>query len=283
MLPFATIQSAGREKSPASKSTGSTKPVTHLKTKIYVSILSDLVSMSVADIPPEMAQHIRVNRRNQFLPIIQNDFLKTRLADLAEVTHEKTTMKFHFHYSPISIGRLRLMLHVEQALHSLRKLGFGKKDVDEVKGIFSDTNVYLLCGTVLVGSVHVLFDFLSFKNDVAFWRGKRSYEGLSLRSTLWRAFSQIVIFLYLVDENTSLLVLIPAGIGMLIELWKCKKILRIEVGWLSVRFRADDAERQAESQTKMVDREAMRYLSYLLYPLISCGAVYSLLYQPHKR
>lgn len=239
--------------------------------------------MSVADIPPEMAQHIRVNRRNEFLPIMQNDFLKTRLTDLAEVSTATTSMKFNFHYTPIGIGRLRLMLHVEQALHSLRKLGFGKKDVDEVKGIFSDTNVYLLCGTILVSSVHVLFDFLSFKNDVAFWRGKQTYEGLSMRTTLWRGFSQIVIFLYLVDEHTSLLVLLPAGIGMLIELWKCKKILRIEIGWFGVRFRAGDAEYLAESQTKIVDREAMRYLSYLLYPLCACGAVYSLIYQPHKR
>lgn len=38
----------------------SAKPVTHFKTKVYVSILSDDVSMAVADIPPEMAKLIRL-------------------------------------------------------------------------------------------------------------------------------------------------------------------------------------------------------------------------------
>jgi hypothetical protein len=34
---------------------------------------------------------------------------------------------------------------------------------------------------------------------------------------MWRAFSQAVVFLYLLDENTSLLVLVPTGIASVIE------------------------------------------------------------------
>jgi len=33
----------------------------------------------------------------------------------------------------------------------------------------------------------------------------------------WRCFSQAVVFLYLLDEKTSLLVLVPAGIAAVIE------------------------------------------------------------------
>lgn len=40
---------------------------------------------------------------------------------------------------------------------------------------------------------------------------------------------------------------------------------------------------KAEELTKAIDREGMRYLSYLLYPLCLVGAAYSLIYQPHKR
>lgn len=228
------------------------------------------------------------------------------MTDLIEIKKNTTKLTLSFNYSPIGIGKLRLLLHVEHALKSLKQLGFSKKDVDEMKGIFSDTNVYLLCGTIFVGSIHVsefitlpttnsndflffskiLFDFLSFKNDVSFWRRKKSYAGLSVRTTLWRGFSQIIIFLYLIDENTSLLVLIPAGIGTIIELWKCKKILKLEVTLSGIRVKTNvknDLVEKEENRTKEVDKEAMRYLSYVLYPLCISGAAYSLLYQPHKR
>lgn len=116
---------------------------------------------------------------------------------------------------------------------------------------------------------------------------------------MWRAFSQIIIFLYLLDEETSYLVLVPVGLGTIIELWKCKKILRLELsfsGFIRRKLEQVDARngngstsggepvsgQLAEQQTQQYDREGMRYLSYLLYPLCLGGAIYSLIYQPHR-
>lgn len=66
-----------------------------------------------------------------------------------------------------------------------------------------------------------------------------------------------------------------------------KKILHIDIDWKEKRlFRisspSDDIDK-AEMRTRAVDAEAMQYLSYILYPICICGAVYSLIYQPHKR
>lgn len=131
------------------------RPSTHIRSNVYVTLLTDLFSVSQADVPPEMAQLIRVNRMQQILPILQTDTFNTRLKDLVPVTSNTSAFTFSFHYKPIGVGKLRLMLIMEHAKHVLLMAGFADKDIDEVKGIFSDTNVYLLCGTIFVSSVHV--------------------------------------------------------------------------------------------------------------------------------
>lgn len=110
------------------------------------------------------SRYFRVNQKKEFLPILQNDFLKTRLNDLEEITKNSTKLSLTFNYSPIGIGKLRLLLHVEHAMKSLKKIGFSDKDIDEVKGIFSDTNLYLLCGTIFIGSVHVRPTTIQFRH-----------------------------------------------------------------------------------------------------------------------
>lgn len=105
-------------------------------------------------------------------------------------------------------------------------------------------------------------------------------EGISSSTVAWRAFSQIIIFLYLLDENTSMLVLIPTGIGGIIELWKVTKAFHIKFD--SWKPKVISARTSGENTTEKLDSEGIKYLSYLMCPLLVGLAVYSLLYTPHK-
>uniref|UniRef100_UPI002955C995 lipid scramblase CLPTM1L-like n=1 Tax=Panthera onca TaxID=9690 RepID=UPI002955C995 len=151
------------------------------------------------------------------------------------INRSSTELPLTVSYDKISLGRLRFWIHMQDAVYSLQQFGFSEKDADEVKGIFVDTNLYFLALTFFVAAFHLLFDFLAFKNDISFWKKKRSMIGMSTKAVLWRGFSTVVIFLFLLDEQTSLLVLVPAGIGAAIELWKVKKALKMSVVWRGLR------------------------------------------------
>lgn len=110
--------------------------------------------------------------------------------------------------------------------------------------------------------------------------------------------------LYLLDQQTSLLVLGPAVIGVFIELWKVSKAFKVSpcpllkspqmsLHWASgvprIRLGAHSA---AEEATDAADSQAMKALAYLLVPLCIGGAAYrcpflsgtepfSLAYVPH--
>lgn len=47
------------------------------------------------------------------------------------------------------------MTQFEAAMETMKSFGFSAKDLDEIKGIFSDTNIYLLALTMFVASFHV--------------------------------------------------------------------------------------------------------------------------------
>lgn len=67
------------------------------------------------------------------------------------------------------------------------------------------------------------------------------------------------------------------------QFWKLKKVFKATISWRGIRFDTTVKETEAEAKTRQYDQESMRYLSYILYPLCIAGAIYSLIYQPHKR
>lgn len=122
--------------------------------------------------------------------------------------------------------------------------------------IVLETNPILLTVTLTVSVLHSVFDMLAFKNDIAFWRAAKSLEGLSVRSLVVNLFFQVVIALYLLENETSWMILASTFVGLAIEVWKLKKAVTVsltwtEGGWPRIAW-GDAEETYASSRTKEV-------------------------------
>jgi hypothetical protein len=135
-----------------------------------------------------------------------------------------------------------------------------------------------------------VFEFLAFRNDVSFWRGVKTTAGLSVRSIGMSFVTQLIILLYLADNDTSWMVLFSSGIGLVIEGWKLQKALVVNVvwrplggglvvPWVDVSDKEEDA---ATTQTRVYDDIATRHMLTVLVPLVMGQAGYSLVYDTHK-
>merc|ERR1711981_346809 len=130
------------------------------------------------------------------------------------------------------------------------------------------------------------------RNDVSHWRKKKDNVGTSVRTILANVIMQLIIFLYLLDnnDNTSWMILFGQGMGIAIEAWKITKTVNVRVrptpaGSLlpySVVFEDKHKLSETEKKTEEYDAIAFKYMYMLAIPLLAAYAVYSLYYEEHK-
>lgn len=74
---------------------------------------------------------------------------------------------------------------------------------------------------------------------------------------------------------------VPSGISMIIEYWKLCRVTKVS---FSLRGGVSVGQRNKEEQeTDKLDAQFMQCLMRLMIPLCFVGALYSLLYLPHRR
>jgi len=151
---------------------------------------------------------------------------------------------------------------------------------DMLRTMLLETNPYLLVVTAIVSVLHTVFDILAFKNDISFFKNKKSMEGLSLRSMIVNAFFSLVILLYLADNDTSYMVVMSNGVGLVIEFWKISKAITIK--WEGGKIEWVEAQSYKKSKTKEYDEIATSHLLFVTMPLVAGYGLYSLYFQKHK-
>ncbi|XP_064883645.1 lipid scramblase CLPTM1L-like isoform X2 [Oncorhynchus nerka] len=269
------------------------RPISHWRSRLTLNMMSEDFTFNRGTLPSDVRRYMRVyfvscfrfqdENRMVYLPLLHIDELSVRVKDMMEINGSTTKLPLTISYEGLSLRQFRLWIHMQDVMFSLKRFGFTEVNIDEIKGVLVDNNLYLLALTTLVTAFHFIFEFLAFKNDISFWRKKKNMVGMSRKTVLWRCFSTIVILLKMLEERSSLLGLIPVGIGTTIEVWKVKQVSKIQLQWRTSRSivhvgKFDESERK----TIQHDTQAMKCLSYLVYPLSISGAIFSLVYLRYK-
>lgn len=258
----------------------------YIKPNVTIQVVDYFAAHSRRNIPQQISDHMRPQPGSggqHYLPLVHfNEFwmLKDKLVPVNESLANVTV---HLEFGMASMTWWQLLVQMEQSFKMQVSMGMSQDgESDELKRVFLEGNPYLLGLTFVVSMLHTVFDLLAFKNDIGFWKNNRSMEGLSARTVLINAFCQFVILLYLFDNDTSFVVLMSSVLGTGIEIWKVTKAFDVKVTDKFPFVSLTDRASYSQKQTKQYDAEAMRYLSYALYPLVIGYSIYSLAYKSHK-
>uniref|UniRef100_A0A7S0YSI7 Cleft lip and palate associated transmembrane protein n=1 Tax=Polytomella parva TaxID=51329 RepID=A0A7S0YSI7_9CHLO len=239
--------------------------------------------VTIRKVPPQIFQAMEMDEGGNYRPIIYfNDFwlLKEHMIPVNE-TLESVTLNFDL--GSIAVFWWQLQKSIESSFQMQTQMGISQDaDSDEIKRVFIEGNPYFLALTMFVSLLHTVFDMLAFKNDIGFWRENKSMEGLSARTVIINAACQVIVLLYLFDNDTSFVVLASSFVGTAIEIWKVTKAFSVttQPNWPFIKI--SDRASYANRDTKQHDEDANRYLGYALFPLVIGYALWSLKYRTHK-
>ncbi|KAG8201779.1 hypothetical protein JTE90_027264 [Oedothorax gibbosus] len=268
--------------------------VSHWHPNLTINVIDDHTAWVQGHVPPPLDEFVEFEPvSGDYFPILYANDYWNLLRDYTPINDTVKSLSVHLTFQPLSL--FRWQLYTAQAMRSRWTSILGQdimeesdEDQDYIKEALLETSPILLGLTFVVSIVHSVFEFLAFKNDIQFWNNRKSLEGLSVRSIFFNVFQSIVVLLYVLDNDTNMVVRLSVFVGLLIEVWKIHKVCNIDIDRenkifdLIPRVRLSYKGSYVQSSTKEYDILAFRYLSWVLFPILICYAIYSVIYLEHK-
>jgi len=262
--------------------------ISYWNPELIINYVPDTQRINLKQLHPDIFRDIILtNKGKKYHPILyMNDFWKLDEYEL-EINKTSKVLPLKLSFYPVSFTKYQFYIALDYSFKVNSEM-FGASEAnefDEVKRMLRETNPILLGVTFFVSIVHSIFDFLAFSNDVKFWKERKDMVGLSFRSLIMNIFTQTVVFLYLLDNETSWLVIISNAVGLVIEIWKIHKVVNIKIDTSGtipkIKFE-NRVKNEKVDKTNEYDVEAFKYFQYLMWPLLVGYVVYSLIYEEYK-
>ena len=185
--------------------------------------------------------------------------------------------------SPLHFAFKRVMKMVVDMLGEFLK----EPELEEIKYWMSDDRLYRYFLTQAITWLHILLEYLAFRDDWKFFVGRASFNGISSTSMIFSVLRSTIIFLYLVDADTSMIVLFSVGKDIVWSMYKLNRMLKprlyLHRGFIPCVTYMEPCNLNPEEQRSAhYDNVATSHMSLCIYPLVAGLAAYSLFFYKYK-
>jgi hypothetical protein len=157
------------------------------------------------------------------------------------------------------------------------------EDLDEIRYLLQDERLYRFILTQIISYIHMWFDYLAFKDEIGFYRGKENMSGVSTSTVVTRFVCSFIILLYLMDGGgTSWVVLLSLISSCTIEAWKVWRLVNPTLTWTFPFVSFPRFRSSKERETAEYDRIATKNLAMIMYPLVVGWSIYALQQYAYK-
>jgi len=239
----------------------------------------------------EQQHHLGVGiraRQGRYFPVVHVD------ESLALATHALPISRNLSFPDPV----LKLQVKTASPLHfGLRKtlasqllqfaaLAMPEAQVDELRWQISDRRVFRFAAQQLVSLVHVAFDYLAFSEDVGFYVGRETFHGISKASLVWNLVRDLILYLYLQEQEAGLVVLFGLMLALLSDFFKIQRVLKpalvIRPRFPFLFIVTAPLRTPPAKATAKYDKEATSHLYLATCPMLFGVALYSLVHDVHR-
>lgn len=232
---------------------------------VEINLVADWTRWPKNESPHQVLMHLRLVDGDKYLPIVNSVQMDLKHSDLVQIndTDADEYPDLVLKIAPMSLSRFLFYAFLEECLVVHRQLGFvDDVDFDEIKQLFTGVTPEVLALTMFVSILHLLFDTLSFKSEIGYWREIKNVDGVSVSSLIGSLASQLIITLFLSEQNASIIVLIPSYFALLVGIWKLVKTIGIKK-----KREFGEAESSISVETQ-AEHTAIRIMSSVLAPII---------------
>lgn len=276
----------------------SSEIISHWHPNLTINLVTDQTNWVKGAVPQPLDDYIKFSSDGLiYYPIVFLNDYWNMMRDYQPINATTKVLDLTLTYQPLSMFKWQLYA-AQASKNKWTSNLFGDtissatedndEDQDSLKETLLDTNPYLLGMTIAISILHSVFELLAFKNDIQFWNNRKSLEGLSVRSVFFGVFQSLIVLLYVLDNETNFMIRVSCFIGLGIEVWKIQKVADFKfnkedrIFGIIPKLTFSDKGSYVDSDTKVYDNLAFKYLGWLCFPLLVGFGIYSIIYNEHK-